>query len=164
MTTQRHETGTFVERSMDWRDIGFMILVGMVVSVLKVLSLAKPGWKIAGTLSFEASYIPKMIEYVVGAFPQQFFMCSVGLVSLAKLRIFRGLWRLPLVVGVLFSLAHWWTPAKLPGTCIPIQMILTLPAGFGCVLYFLKFRSIIPLTAMHAIVYVLLHNWVETQL
>ena len=105
-----------------------------------------------------------MIDYVVAAFPQQFFMCSVGLVSLAKLRVFRGKWRLPLAVGLIFSLAHWWTPARIPGTAIPLQMVLTLPAGLGCAFYFLEFRAVLPLTAMHAIVYVLLHNWVEVQL
>lgn len=140
------------------------ILVGLLLLIVAVGIQAAVGRKLAGKLSFEPSYVPRMIEYVVGAFPQQFFMCSVGLVSLAKLRVFRGTWRLPLAVGVVFSLAHWWTPAKIPGTPIPIQMVLTFPAGVACVLYFLKFRSIVPLTAIHAIVYVLLHNWTEVHL
>lgn len=140
------------------------ILVGLLLLALAVGIQAAVGWKLAGKLGFEPSYVPRMIDYVVGAFPQQFLMCSVGLVSLAKLRVFRGMWRLPLAVGIVFSLAHWWTPAKIPGTCIPIQMVLTFPAGVGCVLYFLKFRTIVPLTAIHAIVYILLHNWAEVHL
>jgi len=105
-----------------------------------------------------------MVEYIVGAFPQQFFMCSVGLVFLTKFRAFRGTWRIPLAVGLVFSLAHFWTPARIPGTIIPIQMVLVFPVGFVAAFYFLKFRTILPLTAAHAIAYVLLHNWVEMHL
>jgi membrane protease YdiL (CAAX protease family) len=74
------------------------------------------------------------------------------------------MWRIPLAVGLVFSLAHFWTPARIPGTIIPIQMVLVFPAGFFCAFYFLKFRNILPLTAIHAIAYVLLHNWVEVHL
>jgi hypothetical protein len=140
------------------------IATGFLLLGIAVLSLAASGFALTGNLTFEASYIPRMIDYIVGAFPQQFFMCSVGLVTLAKLRLFRGTWRLPLAVGLVFSLAHFWTPAHFPGTIIPIQMVVVFPAGFIVALYFLKFRNILPLTAVHAISYVLLHNWVELHL
>jgi len=61
----------------------------------------------AGGPRFELSYLPRMVYYIIGAFPQQFVMCSVGLVTLAKLPVFRGLWRLPLAVGLAFCLAHF---------------------------------------------------------
>lgn len=140
------------------------IATGFVLLVLAALFNAVLGIALAGKLDFDPSYVPRMIDYIISAFPQQFFMCSVGLVTLAKLRPFRGLWRLPLAVGLVFSLAHFWTPARIPGTIVPLQMVITFPAGFAVSLYFLKFWTILPLTAIHAIVYVLLHNWVEVHL
>ena len=140
------------------------VATGVVLLGIAVGCLAGNGLALTGRLSFEPSYVPRMVEYIVGAFPQQFVMCSVGLVFLAKLRPFRGTWRIPLAVGLVFSLAHFWTPARIPGTVIPIQMVLVFPAGFAAAWYFLKFRSILPLTAIHAIAYVLLHNWVEMHL
>lgn len=117
-----------------------------------------------GTLSFKPAYVSQMIEYIPAGFPQQFLMCSIGLAALSTLRAFRGSWRLPLAVGVVFSLAHFWTPARIPGAIVPVQMILTLPAGFFAAFYFLKFRTIVPLTAIHAVMYPLLHNWIEMRL
>jgi hypothetical protein len=38
------------------------------------------------------------------------------------------------------------------------------PAGFLAACYFLKFRNILPLTAIHAIAFVLLSNWVDKHL
>lgn len=137
---------------------------GLALLLLGIALQAAAGLAAAGTLSFEIAYLPRMIDYIPGAFPQQFFMCSVGLVTLARFPIFHGLWRLPLTVGIVFSLAHWWTPARLPGTFIPIQMLTTLPAGFFCALYFLKFRTVLPLTLLHAILFVLGVEWVERHL
>jgi hypothetical protein len=213
-------------RAVDWRDIRFAVVVGVVSLILKLLELTRPelgmsgpvgfvpfvlilgyaiyrgrrepekleewglttavtaqavivagllfllslvvigvgGLQMAGRLSFEWSYLPAMIMYVDDGFSQQFFMCSVGLVSLAKLPVFRGLWRLPLVVGAVFALAHFWTPHRIPGTIIPLQMILTFPAGFGCAYYFLRYRTVLPLAVLHAVLYVLLHNWIEAYL
>ena len=140
------------------------VATGLVLLGISVGSQAVHGIALTGRLSFEPSYVPRMVEYIVGAFPQQFIMCSVGLVFLTKLRPFRGMWRIPLAVGLVFSLAHFWTPARIPGTIIPIQMVLVFPAGVIAAFYFLKFRSILPLTVIHAITYVLLHNWVEVHL
>jgi hypothetical protein len=140
------------------------LLVGFLLLGLAIAPCAAGGIAAAGRLSFEPFYITQMLEYILSAFPQQFILCSVGLGALSTLRPFRGLWRLPLLVGVLFSLAHFWTPARIPGTFVPIQMPLTLVAGFCAAFYFLKFRSILPLTAIHAIIYPLLHNWIELHL
>jgi len=137
---------------------------GLLLLGIAIGTLAAYGILLTGRLDFEPSYVPRMVEYIVGAFPQQFVMCSVGLVFLAKFRVFRGMWRLPLAVGLVFSLAHFWTPAHIPGTIVPVQMVLVLPAGFVCAFYFLNFRSILPLTGIHAITYVLMHNWVEAHL
>lgn len=141
---------------------GFLMAIALFIVALGMLVVG--GIAAAGTLSFEPAYITQMVEYIPAAFPQQFVMCSVGLATLSTLRPLRGLWRLPLVVGLLFSLAHFWTPARIPGTIIPIQMILTFPAGFFAAFYFLKFRSILPLTAIHAIMYPLLYHWIEAHL
>ncbi len=129
------------------------------IAVLAACSLL-----LTDTLSFEIRYISKMVEYIISAFPQQFFMCSVGLVTLSKFPLLKGLWRLPFVVGLLFALAHFWVPFHFPGTKIPLQVIVTFPMGFFAAWYFLKFRNILPLTVSHAILYVLLHHWVEVQL
>jgi len=136
---------------------GLLLLLTGVVVIAGVASTY-------ATLEFRPDYVPKMVNYLLGAFPQQFFMCSVGLVTLAKFPVFQGAWRLPLFVGLVFGLAHWWTPATIPGTFIPIQMVCTIPVGFICAFYFLKFRNILPLTLMHAILYVLWASWVESNL
>lgn len=133
-----------------------LLLLGVTAGVL-----ATAGLKLAGRLSFHASYVPQMVNYLLAAFPQQFFMCSVGLATLAKFRLFRGSWRLPLIAASLFGLAHFWVPFHFPGTGLPIQIIGTFPLGFAAAFYFLRFRTILPLTVIHAIAYVLFHNWLE---
>ena len=156
------------EKLDDWglttRLTGPAILTGVVLLGVTVGVLAAAGRMAAGRLSFRPEYVTQMIEYIAAAFPQQFVLCSIGLVTLETLRPFRGAWRLPLAVGLGFCLAHFWTPARFPGTIIPIQMPLTFVAGFVASFYFLKFRSILPLTVIHAIVYPLLNNWIERHL
>jgi len=137
------------------------VLMGVALAAIGIGMLVAGTILANGTLSFEPAYVSQMIEYIPAGFPQQFVMCSIGLAALSTLRAFRGSWRLPLAVGVVFSLAHFWTPARIPGTIVPVQMILTLPAGFFAAFYFLKFRTIVPLTAIHAVMYPLLHNWIE---
>jgi len=140
------------------------VITMMILSAVAIASFAAISISLAGTLSFEFNYITKMIEYILSAFPQQFFLCSVILVTLSKTTFFQSNWRLPLAVGLLFSVAHFWTPFRIPGTIIPVQVVLTLPVGAVVAWYFLKFRTILPLTLAHAVLYVLLHNWVELHL
>lgn len=138
---------------------------GILVMILFAAgALGAVGYALSGTFPFSPSYVFRAINYVVGAFPQQFFLCSVGLVSLAKLPYFRGLWRLPLVLGLLFGLAHFWSPVRIPGSEFPVQALITVPMGFLCAHYFLRYRTILPLTAAHAIVFVLFTSWVERHL
>ena len=80
------------------------ILTGLAMLVVALGMLAIGGVVVAGTLSFTPAYVTQMVEYIPAAFPQQFVMCSVGLATLATLRPFHGLWRLPLAVGLIFSL------------------------------------------------------------
>jgi hypothetical protein len=120
--------------------------------------IASTGIAFAGGPRFEPSYVPRMIDYITGAFPQQFVMCSVGLVSLAKLRPFRNTWLLALAVGLAFCLAHFLPPVKTLSTML-LELATLFPAGCLCALYFLQFRNILPLTAMHAILYILLSSW-----
>jgi hypothetical protein len=91
-------------------------------------------------------------------------MCSVGVVTLSRMRIFRDYWRLPVAVGVVFCLAHFWTPGTIPGTCIPIAFIHTLPGGFLATLYFLKFHTILPLIVVHAMMWPMGVHWVYNYL
>ena len=140
------------------------LLTGFVLFGIALVVLVAGGARLSGTLSFEPRYLPQMVEYIPAAFPQQFVMCSVGLATCATFRPFHGLWRLPLAVGLVFSLAHFWTPARLLGTIVPVQMLVTFPAGFFAAFYFLKYRNILPLTVIHAIMYPLLHNWIELHL
>ena len=140
------------------------LLVATVMMACAAAMLAVCGAAVAGKVPFEPRYIAQIIGYIPAAFPQQFALCSVGLVTLAKFRPFRGQWRLPLAVGLAFCLAHFWTPARIPGTIIPIQMLITFPAGFFAAYYFARFRSILPLTAIHAVAYPLLNNWIERAL
>ncbi|MBL9183860.1 MAG: hypothetical protein JNN17_17095 [Verrucomicrobiaceae bacterium] len=136
----------------------------LVMMLLAAGALGAVGHALSGTLSFAPSYVFRAISYVVAAFPQQFFLCSVGLVSLAKLPFFRGLWRLPLVLGLLFGLAHFWSPVRISGSAFPVQSLITMPMGFLCAHYFLRYRTILPLTAAHAVVFVLFMSWVERHL
>lgn len=138
-----------------------LLLAGLVLLVAAVGTLAVIATMVGGRPSFEWAFLTQAVEYVLSAFPQQFFMCSVGLTTLAALRPFQGAWRLPLAVGLAFSLAHFWTPSRVPGTVVPFQMLLTFPMGFFAAFYFLKFRNILPLTAIHAISFPLLVGWVE---
>ncbi|MCC6144063.1 MAG: hypothetical protein IT368_09675 [Candidatus Hydrogenedentes bacterium] len=132
------------------------LFIGITVALLGVT-----GHMLGGTLHFEPHYVFGMINYVVAAFPQQFFLWSVGLTSLATLPVLRGTWRLPLVVGLCFALAHFWVPAHFSGSAIPPQVVATAPMGFFAAWYFLQFRNILPLTLFHVIAYVLYVNWVE---
>jgi len=129
-----------------------------------VASLTALGHVAAGGIRFEGTYAAHMINYIPGAFPQQFAMCSVFLMNLEKLPVFQGPWRLPVIVGLGFGLAHFWTPYLIPGTFIPVQVILTMPVGFAVAWYFLRFRTILPLILSHAILYVCLNRWVQAYL
>lgn len=140
------------------------LLTGLVFLGLGVAALAATALAFGGRIHFEPTFVPRMINYIPAAFPQQFFLCSVGLATLAKFPMLRGPWRLPLLVGLAFGLAHFWTPARIPGTAIPLQVIGTFPAGFACAWYFLRFRNILPMTLCHAIIYVFLSRWVESVL
>ncbi len=156
------------EKLDEW-GINTPISPGAAAGILALILLAAGalgavGHALTGTLTFAPSYVFSAIIYIVAAFPQQFFLCSVGLVSLAKLPFFRGRWRASLLLGLLFGLAHFWVPVRIPGSEIPVQVIGTVPMGFLCAYYFLRFRTILPLTAAHSIVYVLYANWVERNL
>jgi membrane protease YdiL (CAAX protease family) len=71
---------------------------------------------------------------------------------------------LPLAVGCIFAMAHFWTPHLIPGTAIPVQVPGTFPMGFLAAWYFLRYRTMLPLTACHAVLYILLNKWVEAHL
>lgn len=136
----------------------------LVMMLFAAGALGAVGHALSGTLTFAPSYVFRALNYVVGAFPQQFFLYSVGLVSLSKLPFFRGLWRLSLALGLLFGLAHFWSPVRIPGSQLPVQTLITMPMGFLCAQYFLRYRTILPLTAAHAVVFVLFMSWVERHL
>ncbi len=140
---------------------GMAVLVMAVFLGMTAALLGTTRLMLGGELVFEPRYVFRMVDYVVGAFPQQFFLCSVGLASLATLPVLRGSWRLPLVVGMCFGAAHFWVPVHLPGSIIPLQVVATPPMGFFAAWYFLRFRNILPLTLFHAIAYVLYSQWVE---
>jgi len=136
--------------------------VGLVLVGAAVLALGSRA--LSGEITLRVSYLFDMINYLVSAFPQQFFLCSVGLATLSKLKVFRGHWRLPLLVGVLFGLAHFWTPVHLPNSSFPISVLATIPMGFFAAYYFLRFRTVIPLTIWHVVLYVFMVNWVQRYL
>jgi len=129
------------------------------------MPLAACGHALEGSLSFSPSYITAMVRYFPSAFTQQFYLCSVGLVSLAKLPVFRGPWRLPLLLSLIFGVAHYFGPAlMMPGTAIPLHIIGTMPLGFVAAYYFLRFRNVMPLSICHAVFYVLMNRWIERSL
>jgi len=136
-----------------------MAFIGL--QALATISLAALSLQVGGSLSFKVGYVYEMIGYILGAFPQQFLVFAIGVSTLEKIPLLRGWWRVPLLTGAVFALGHFWSPAKIPGTFIPLQLVSTFPMGFLLAWYFIRFRTIIPLTAWHAINFVLLVNWVE---
>lgn len=101
------------------------VALGMLA--LSVLFLGAFGLYLRGGLPFHVSYFFRMIDYVPGAFPQQFLVFAIGLGTLEKIPAIGGAWRLPLLTGTLFALGHFWSPAHFPGTVIPLQVIGTFP-------------------------------------
>lgn len=140
---------------------GAALLFIVVFTGITAALLRATAHMLGGDVHFEPGYVFRMAEYLIGAFPQQFFMCSVGLASLATVPVLRGSWRLPLVVGICFGMAHFWAPVHFPGSAVPLQIVATPPMGFFAAWYFLRFRNIVPLTIFHAIAYVLYSQWVE---
>ncbi len=134
--------------------MAFAFFAGLLTAAIVVL--AGMGLALSGSLHFEISYLFRMIDYVSGAFPQQFLVFAVGVTTLEKFRMLRGHWRLPALLGALFCLAHLFLPGA-----VWLKILVTFPLGFVATYYFLRFRTIIPLTAIHAIGFVLLVNWVE---
>lgn len=140
---------------------GAAVIIMAAFTGITAALLATTSLMLGGELDYKPWYLFRMAEYLIGAFPQQFFLCSVGLVTLATLPVLSGPWRLPLAVGICFGLAHFWAPTHFPGTVIPLQLVATAPMGFFAAWYFLRFRNILPLTIFHAISYVLFSQWVE---
>jgi hypothetical protein len=130
---------------------------------LTIVSIGCTGLALSGSLSFELSYVFRMIDYVSGAFPQQFLFFAVGVANLEKFSLLRGHWRLPLLLGALFCLGHCFMPIPLLWG-LPVPVLVTFPLGFFATWYFLRFRTIIPLVAIHAIGFILLVNWIDKYL
>ncbi len=140
------------------------LLAGLAMLLLATGTLAAISFAVSDGPSLHPALPAQALEYLLSAFPQQFFLCSVGLAVLSTLRPLRGTLRLPLAVGLAFGAAHFWTPALIPGSIIPVQVVITAVAGFVAAQYFLVFRNILPLTLIHAIAYPLLVHWVERHL
>jgi uncharacterized membrane protein len=140
---------------------GAAILIMAAFTGVTAALLATTALMLGGDLNLKPEYAFRMAEYVIGAFPQQYFLCSVGVATLATLPVLSGPWRLPFTVGICFGLAHFWVPVHFTGTLIPLQVMATAPMGFFGAWYFLRFRNILPLTIFHAISYVLYSQWVK---
>ena len=113
-------------------------------------------------LRFQPDYLFRMLEYFPSGFTQQFFLCSVLLVSLETVPALKGTWRLPLLMGILFGAVHLHSPFYITGFPIPPVAVGTFFLGFIATWYFLRFRNMIPLACLHAIGFVLFVNWIET--
>ncbi len=116
---------------------------------------------LGGSPSFRPALLPQAIEYIAGAFPQQFVLCSIRISALSKFPVFRGWWRLPVAMSVLFYAAHLWSPLLFPNTTLLIQLFPML-GGLVFTVYFMYFRNIIPTTLLHAFSFPFLVHWVES--
>lgn len=157
----QNEPGKFDAWGLTAPITGWAALIMLGFITLTAALLAAAALMLGGELHFEPRFIFRMADYIRGAFPQQFFLCSVGLTSLETFPVLRGSWRLPLVVGICFGAAHFWTPAHFPGSAIPLQVMATAPMGFFAAWYFLRFRSILPLILFHIVAFVLYVQWLE---
>ncbi len=136
------------------------LLYAVVMFMLAIAILLVACFAYGQTLSFDIAYLFRMTDYVSGAFPQQFVLCSVLLVSLEKMPALRGAWRIPLLCGFLFFAAHLWAFVHDPSKFSLFSLNL-IPMGIVVTAYFLRFRTIIPILALHAFVFVLATNWLD---
>lgn len=134
------------------------LLYAVVMFILAIAILLVACFAYGQPLSFDISYIFRMTDYVSGAFPQQFVLCSILLVSLEKMPALRGVWRIPLLCGFLFFAAHLWGLFYDPSKFSLFSLNL-ITMGIAVTAYFLWFRTIIPIVALHAFVFVLSTKW-----
>lgn len=113
-----------------------------------------------GTLSLDAKGIVFAVNYLSGAFPQQFLLCSIAVVTLEKLPMLRGNWRIPLLLGVVFWLGHIWDVINDPSK-LSFEFFLLILQGVCASYYFLRFRTVLPLVVLHAIVYAMGVMWIH---
>lgn len=140
------------------------ILVACAFFGIGVLVLAINRIHIAGTLPFSMGMVTGSIEYISSGFTQQFFLCSVGLVSLGKMRIFRGWLRLPLALAACFGVMHLWMPLSAPAERFWIELAgVAGVAGLGFLAsaYFLLFRNMIPIAIIHAVGFGISQDWMN---
>jgi len=130
---------------------------------LVVLAFAGPAtlaFILGGRLSFSLSMVVSGLGYVWSAFAQEFLLCSILANALARTRLFRGAWRVPAFAGVVFGLAHL-LPEGFHWPHTPLMMGFTALVGFTVVFYFLRFRNLWPIVALHAIGFPMLTEWVD---
>jgi len=134
----------------------FLLSIAIVWEIIANISLG-------GTLYFDSVWILHTIDYLYGAFPQQFALCSVAVVQMERLPKLRGNWRIPLLAGCIFLLAHIYTIIRDP-TSFNLQFMGLMVLGTAVVYYFLRYRTIVPIVVLHAIIFIMNVNLVDPYL
>jgi hypothetical protein len=130
------------------------VLVACALFGVIMLSAALAKIYAGGLPPLSMAMVTGSIEYMSSGFTQQFFLCSVGLVSLAKIPVFRGWLRLPAALGIGFGVMHLWLPISAPAERFWIELagvVVVSGLGFIASAYFLRFRTMVPLGLLHAV-------------
>ena len=135
-------------------------IAGVGLVVLAFVGPATVAFILGGRLSFSLSMVVSGLGYVWSAFAQEFLLCSILANTLARTRPLRGAWRVPALAGGFFGLAHL-LPEGFHWPHIPLMMAFTALMGFTVVFYFLRFRNLWPIVALHAIGFPMLTEWVN---
>jgi hypothetical protein len=126
--------------------------VAFILTIIATVVLASITYMKVGKVSLDPELFSKMVLYIQGAFPQQFLLFGLVFGNLSKLPVLCGRFSLPIVGGLFFAALHLHAP---------FQMIGTFVLGFVCITFFLHFRTILPLIAMHAYLQPLNAFWIR---
>jgi len=132
--------------------VGLLVLAFVGPAVITLL--------FGGSLTFKLSMITDGLGYAWSAFAQEFILCSIAANALAKTKTLRGVWRVPILAGALFGLAHL-LPEGFHWPHTPFMMAFTALMGFTVTFYFLKFRNLWPIVALHAIGFPMAQEWLD---
>ena len=115
---------------------------------------------LGGTLFFKPEMITEALGYLWSAFAQEFLLCSIFANNMSRLDLLRGNLRVPLLAGLLFGAFHYH-PMNFAWPQTPFMMGFTALMGFTLTFYFLKYRFLWPVIALHAIGFPMLEEWIN---
>lgn len=148
----KHDMSKLKEWGLTFDHLGSASLVALGFAMLATMVLGAITFMETGEIKYNSDLWQQMVRYIKGAFPQQFLIFGLVIGNFSKLSTFSGHFRLPLMGGLFFGALHFHAPWQILGTFF---------LGFFCIAFFLRFRTIIPLIAVHAYLYPLNELWIR---